>query len=279
MPDYFSLDKLKLLADQYLVPFGINLILAILVFYVGRIIARLLVKTVDKLMKKSELDESLRKFVMDLAYAMLMVVVVIAALDRLGVKTTAAVAVLGAAGLAIGFALQGSLGNFASGVMIILFKPYKIGDLISVAGHTGVVEAIKVFITVLVTPDNRQISIPNGQITGGSIENLSARGTRRIDLVAGIGYDDDIKLAKATLEQILAADPRILAEPAPQVAVSELADSSVNFVVRPWVNNADYWDVMFDVTEKIKETFDAKGISIPYPQQDVHMHEVKQSAA
>ena len=278
-PDFLSVEKAKQLAEEYLIPFGLNLLMAILVFYIGRMVARIIVKAVDKLMTKSEMDESLRKFVTDLAYAMLMVVVVIAALDRLGVKTTAAVAVLGAAGLAIGLALQGSLGNFASGVMIILFKPYKVGDVISVAGHTGGVDAIKVFVTILVTPDNRQIAIPNGQITGGSIVNLTARGTRRIDLVAGIGYDDDIKLAKQTLEEILAADDRILKDPAPQVAVSELADSSVNFVVRPWVNSADYWDVMFDVTEAIKLTFDEKGISIPFPQRDVHMHEVKQNAA
>ena len=278
-PDFLSVEKAKQLAEEYLIPFGLNLLMAVLVFYIGRMVARIIVKAVDKLMTKSEMDESLRKFVTDLAYAMLMVVVVIAALDRLGVKTTAAVAVLGAAGLAIGLALQGSLGNFASGVMIILFKPYKVGDVISVAGHTGGVDAIKVFVTILVTPDNRQIAIPNGQITGGSIVNLTARGTRRIDLVAGIGYDDDIKLAKQTLEEILAADDRILKDPAPQVAVSELADSSVNFVVRPWVNSADYWDVMFDVTEAIKLTFDEKGISIPFPQRDVHMHEVKQNAA
>lgn len=274
----FSVEYAKFLAHEYLVPFGLNLVIAILVFYIGRSIARFIVRLVTRIAERSSVDESLTKFATDLIYAVLMMVVIIASLERLGVKTTAAIAVLGAAGLAIGLALQGSLGNFASGVMIIMFKPYKVGDLVTVAGHTGVVEGVKVFNTVLVTPDNKQILIPNGQITGGSIVNLTARGTLRIDLTFGIGYDDDMKKAKAMIEGVLNQESRILAEPAPQVAVAELADSSVNFVVRPWVNVADYWDVRFAVTEALKDAADREGISIPYPQQDVHMHEVKEAA-
>jgi small conductance mechanosensitive channel len=276
--DYFSMDRLKFWADQYLVPFAIDLVIAILVFVIGRWVARAITKALGRLMARAKFDESLTKFLTDLGYALLMMVVVIAALERLGVKTTAAVAVLGAMGLAVGFAMQGSLGNFASGVMLILFKPYKVGDLVTVAGKTGVVDGIKVFNTELVTPDNRQIMIPNGAITSGTIENLTARGTLRIDLEIGIGYNDDIKKAKEVLEQVLSSDDRILAEPAAQVAVCALADSSVNFVVRPWVKASDYWDVRFDTLERVKNSLDDAGISIPYPQQDVHMHEVAKAA-
>ncbi len=276
--DFFSVAYLKGLAHTHLVPFLINLVIAIFVFYVGRFIARLIVKAVDKLMQRSNLDDSLRKFATDLLYGLLLAVVVIAALERLGVKTTAAIAILGAMGLALGLALQGSLGNFASGVMIILFKPYKIGDLIKVGGETGVVEEIKVFITVLVTPDNRTIMIPNGQVTSGTIENLTVKGKRRVDMTFGIGYDDDIKAAKTMIEQVVAAHPKVLAEPAPQVAVAELADSSVNFVVRPWCNVADYWDVMFDITENLKLRADEQGISIPFPQRDIHVHQADKAA-
>ncbi len=273
-----SVRYFKHLANEYLVPFGINLVIAILVFYIGRAVARAIVRAIGKIGERANMDESLLKFLTDLAYALLLMIVIIAALERLGVKTTAAIAVLGAMGLAVGLAMQGSLGNFASGVMIILFKPYKVGDIVSVAGETGGVESIKVFNTVLVTPDNRQIMIPNGQITSGKIENLTVRGERRIDLEVGIGYDDDIKAAKQTLEQILAADDRILKEPGAQVAVASLGDNSVNLVVRPWVKVADYWDVRFDTIETIKRTFDDKGISFPYPQRDVHLYKQQDAA-
>ncbi len=271
--DFFSIDHLQALADRYLVPFAINLVIALLVFYIGRSIARLVVKALTRVMEK-KLDQSLTKFCADLAYAVLMLIVIIAALDRLGVKTTAAIAVLGAAGLAIGLALQGSLGNFASGVMILLFKPFGVGDVVNVAGQVGKVDSIKVFSTVLTTGDNRTIIVPNGTITSGVIENLTVAGTRRVDMVFGIGYGDDIKKAKAILEEIVKADARVLPEPAPQIALSELADSSVNFVVRPWCKAEDYWGVLFDTTEKVKERFDAEGISIPFPQRDIHVHNV-----
>lgn len=268
-----STKYLEHLTDAYLVPFGIRLVLALLVFVIGKMVAKGIVKTVNKL-TQGKLDDSLRKFLCSLLYGMLLVVVVIAALDRLGVKTTAAVAILGAMGLAIGLSLQGTLGNFAAGVMLIIFRPYKIGDVVGAAGTVGKVEEIAIFNTVFLTPDNRKIIVPNGQIIGGTIENLSAMPTRRVDMVFGIGYDDDIKKAKEILEELLGADDRILEDPAFTLAVGELADSSVNFVVRPWVNAADYWGVKFDFTEAVKLRFDKEGISIPFPQTDVHVHKV-----
>jgi small conductance mechanosensitive channel len=203
-----------------------------------------------------------------------MVFVIIAAINTLGVQTTSFIAVIGAAGLAIGFALQGSLANFASGVMLIIFRPFKAGDFVEAGGTSGAVEAIHIFNTVLKTPDNKKVIIPNSKVTGDNIVNYSAKDTRRVDLVFGIGYEDDIRKAKQTLEQIVASDERVLKDPAPTIAVSELGDSSVNFVVRPWVNTADYWSVYFDLTEKVKLTFDDQGISIPFPQTDVHLHKV-----
>jgi len=278
MPAELSTEYLEFLAHTHVVPFAFNAFVAILVFYIGRIVARILVRVADKVMVRAKLDESLRKFLSDMLYAILIMMVSIAALERLGVQTTAAVAILGAAGLAVGFALQGSLGNFASGVMIVTFKPYKVGDVVSIAGQTGAVEAVRIFNTILHTPDNRQVIIPNGQVTGGVIENITALGQRRVDLVFGIGYDDDIKKSKELMMKVLTDHPKVLAEPAPQVAVSELADSSVNFVVRPWCKIEDYWDVRFDVTEAIKLSCDANGISIPFPQRDGHLRQVKDVA-
>jgi len=268
-----STEYFRYVANEYLVPFGIRLVIALAVFVIGKMVVRFIVKTVDKL-TEGRLDESLRKFLSSVLHGILMAVVVIASLERLGVQTTAAVAILGAAGLAIGFALQGSLGNFASGVMIIIFRPYKIGDLVKLAGEIGVVEQIEVFNTIIITPDNRTIIIPNGQVAGAPIENLSAQGQLRVDLVFGIGYGDDIRKAKDIMTQVVDKDSRVIKERGVQIAVSELADSSVNFVVRPWVTVADYWDVRFDLTEKIKLAFDENGISIPFPQRDVHMHNV-----
>jgi len=271
--EFFSAENLQRYAETYVLPFAIHLLAALAVFIIGRAIARALTRTVVRLCERSKVDVSLGKFLSDMLYALMLALVVLAALDQVGVPTTSAVAIVGAAGLAVGFALQSSLGNFASGVMLLIFKPYRVGDVVNVAGQIGKVEVIKIFNTVLHTPDNRQIIIPNGSITSGSIENLSALGTRRIDLVFGIGYGDDLKKAKDILNKLVADDARILADPAPQVALSELADSSVNFVVRPWVKTADYWDVRFDLTEKVKLTFDAQGISIPFPQSDVHVHQ------
>ena len=230
----------------------------------------MIVNIVRKLLEKAGTDEMLINFVCSMTKAVLMLFVIIAALNQLGVDTTSLIALIGAAGLAIGLSLQSTLQNFAAGVMLILFKPFKLGDFIEAGGSAGVVEKITIFDTILKTGDNREIIVPNGDIYGGTIVNNSARDTRRIDMVFGIGYDDDIKKAKDLLNEILAADERILKEPAPLVAVAELADSSVNFNVRPWVKSGDYWKVLYDVTEKVKITFDAHNISIPYPQMDVH---------
>ncbi|EGG98166.1 Small-conductance mechanosensitive channel [gamma proteobacterium IMCC2047] len=194
--------------------------------------------------------------------------------SMVGIETTSFIAVLGAAGLAIGLALQGSLSNFAGGVLLLLFKPYKVGDVIETQGHIGTVNSIQIFTTVLKTPGNKTIIIPNGPVANGSIVNYSTEPTRRCDMVFGIGYDDDIDKAKAILRELIEADSRVLKDPAYALLLSELADSSVNFTLRLWVNAADYWGLYFDMQEAVKKAFDAQGISIPYPQQDVHMHQV-----
>ena len=254
--------------------YGTKIIAAIAILVIGRIVVGLLTRLVRRLMTKASVDETLTRFVASLTRIALMVIVIIAALGALGVQTTSFVAIIGAAGLAIGFALQGSLANFAAGVMLIVFRPFKAGDYVEAGGSAGVVESVSIFNTILNTPDNRKVIIPNGKVTGDNIVNFSAKEMRRIDLVFGIGYGDDIKKAKDILASILANDSRVLKDPAPTIAVGELADSSVNFVVRPWVKTADYWAVLFDVTEAVKLEFDARGISIPFPQQDVHMHQV-----
>ncbi|MDX8381527.1 MAG: mechanosensitive ion channel [Ghiorsea sp.] len=271
--DVSNLDPSQMqgLLDDYMIPWGINIAIAIAIFVIGRFVAGLIVNVVNKLLTKSGTDEMLVNFVCSIVRAVLMLFVVIAALNKLGVDTTSFIALIGAAGLAIGLSLQSTLQNFAAGVMLILFKPFKLGDFVEAGGSAGVVEKISIFTTIMKTGDNREIIVPNGAIYGGTITNNSARDTRRIDMVFGIGYDDDIKKAKDLLNEILAADERILKDPAPLVAVAELADSSVNFNVRPWVNSGDYWKVLYDVTEKVKITFDENNISIPYPQMDIHM--------
>jgi len=260
-----------------LMPWAIRIGIALAIFIVGRWIARWLTNMVRKVMAKSNMDEMLINFLGNIIYMVLLLAVVMAALDNLGIQTTSLLAVFGAAGLAVGLALKDSLSNFSSGVMIILFRPFKVGDFIEAGGATGVVEEVRIFATIMKTGDNREIIVPNSQIYSGTITNYSAKATRRIDLVFGIGYDDDIAKAKQIMDDIMKQDDRILADPAPAVAVGELADSSVNFNVRPWVNSGDYWPVRADLLEKIKLAFDANGISIPYPQQDVHMHEVANS--
>lgn len=269
--EMFSVDWFKAMAQAYVVPFAIRALVATVVFIVGRLAARLVVGLARRVMQRAKLDESLTKFLCDLTNAVLLMVVIIASLQQLGVETTAAVAVLGAAGLAIGLALQGSLGNFASGVMLIGFRPYKVGDLVRIAGETGVVHAIRVFNTELLTVDNRKIIVPNGQVTGGVIENMTDQPTRRVDLVFGIGYGDDLAKAKRVMLEVMTAHPKVLAEPAPVVAVSALGDSSVDLVVRPWCKTEDYWEVNFAMHEQIKLALDANHISIPFPQRDVHL--------
>ena len=252
--------------------FGINAVGAVLIFYIGRWLANLAVKIAKKAMAKGDIEDTLEHFLGNLLYYTLMAAVLIATINQLGVETTSLLAVVGAAGLAIGLALQGSLSNFASGVMIVGFRPYKVGDFIEGGGVAGVVEQVQIFTTIMRTGDNKQIIMPNSQIMAGEITNYSAKPTRRVDLVAGCGYDDDLDKVRKVLEDIVAAEERVLEDPAPTIAVSELADSSVNFVVRPWVNSGDYWPVLFALTEQIKKRFDAEGISIPYPQRDVHLY-------
>ncbi len=253
--------------------FGYKIIAAALIFIIGRWIAKLLVNLVTKMMAKAEMEETLQRFLANLMYAVLMAAIVIATITQLGVQTTTLLAVVAAAGLAIGLALQGSLANFASGIMIVAFRPYKVGDFIEAGGVSGSVVEVQIFTTVLHSPDNKKIVVPNAQIMAGTIVNISANPTRRLDLVAGCGYDDDLDKVRRVLEEIVAADDRVLADPKPTIEVAELADSSVNFVVRPWVNSGDYWPTHFAMTEAIKKRFDEEGISIPYPQQDVHMYQ------
>ncbi|NQZ53885.1 MAG: mechanosensitive ion channel [Piscirickettsiaceae bacterium] len=248
----------------------INITFAIVIVIVGRMVVKWIVKIIRKLMVRSDLDPILVNFASSIANAVLLLFVFIAALDQLGINTTSLIALLGAAGLAIGLALQGSLQNFAAGVMLIVFRPFKLGDFIEAGGVVGVVEHISIFSTNMKTSDNREIIIPNGQIYSGAITNYSAKETRRIDMVFGIGYDDDMLEAKKIMEDILAKHELVLEDPAPAVAVAELAESSVNFRVRPWVNRGDYGAVRSELIEQIKLTFDKKGISIPYPQMDIH---------
>tara|TARA_B110000503_G_C7158611_1_gene418548 strand:+ start:1072 stop:1896 length:825 start_codon:yes stop_codon:yes gene_type:complete len=268
----FDTEKMSQMVDAYVIPWGINIVMAIAIYFIGKVIVSVLVNLLSKIMTRSEYDDMLIDFVKAIAKAVLMLFVIIAALDQLNVNTTSLAAILAAAGLAIGLSLQGSLQNFAAGVMLLVFKPFKAGDFIEAGGAMGVVKSISIFTTIMTTADNKEIIVPNGAIYGGNITNYSAKETRRVDMVVGIGYDSDLKKAKEILKEMLAADERILKEPAPTVAVGELADSSVNFVVRPWVATADFWAVKFDFTEAVKLRFDAEGISIPFPQMDLHVH-------
>jgi small conductance mechanosensitive channel len=271
MFDFTQEDMTKYL-DDYMLPFAINLAMAIVIYVIGKVVVKILVSAFGKLLAKSKYDEMLINFLKSIVNAVLMLFVIIAALNELGINTTSLAAILAAAGLAIGLSLQSSLQNFAAGVMLLVFRPFKKGDFVDAGGVAGSIKSIGVFSTIMNTPDNKEIIVPNGNIYGGNIINFSAKDTRRVDMTFGIGYGDDLLLAKKLLEEMVAADERILAEPAALVAVSELGDSSVNFVVRPWVNSADYWSVMFDFTEKVKLRFDSEGISIPFPQMDVHLH-------
>ena len=253
----------------------IQIAIAIAIFIVGKIIARMISNLVEKALTRAGTDNILVGFLGNMTYGVLLIAVVLAAVDSLGVNVTSLMAVLGAAGLAVGLALKDSLGNFAAGVMIIIFRPFKIGDFITAGGVSGVVDEIGLFATLMHTGDNQRMIIPNSGIIGGNITNTSALPTRRVDLVFGIGYDDNIGQARDIIMAVMEADSRILSDPAPAVAVGELADSSVNLNVRPWVNSGDYWPVRADLLEIIKIKFDEAGISIPYPQQDVYMHEIK----
>jgi len=255
------------------VNWGTKILATLVIFLVGKWLAARIAGLVVRVMERQKIDVTLTRFLKNIIYYALLAAVVVAAAGQLGINTASFLTIIGAAGLAIGLALKDSLSNFASGVMLILFRPFKVGDAVDIAGVGGSVEEITIFNTIINTPDNQRKIIPNSQISNAVITNINANPKRRIDLTIGIGYDDDIKEAHRILAAVIAADSRILTEPAAQIAVSELADSSVNFVVRPWVKSPDYWAVRFDLTEKIKLSLDAAGISIPYPQQDVHLHQ------
>ena len=257
---------------------GIEIAIAIAIFVIGKFIARTISNLLQKALQRSGTDAMLVSFLGNIAYGVLLVAVILAAIDSLGVNVTSLMAILGAAGLAVGLALKDSLSNFASGVMIIIFRPFNIGDFVTAGGSSGVVDDIGLFCTQMHTGDNQRIIVPNSAIMGSTIINTNAMSTRRIDLVIGIGYDDNIGQARDIIMAIIESDERILKDPEPGVVVGELGESSVNLNVRPWVNSGDYWSVRPDLLENIKVKLDEAGISIPFPQQDVHMHEVKSAA-
>jgi len=253
----------------------LDVVLALLILAIGGWLSRRLSKLIVVVIERRGLDKTLGTFLSNISYYVMLIVVFIAAAGQLGIDTMSFVTVLGAAGLAIGLALKDSLSSFASGVMLIIFKPFAVDDYIEAGGVAGGVEEITIFTTRLRSVDNKTVIVPNSSVTAGPITNYTARETRRVDLVFGIGYDDDLRKAKELLERMLADDERVLEDPAPQVAVSALGDSSVDFIVRPWVKTGDYWDVYWDMTERVKLAFDEAGITIPYPQQDVHLHREK----
>ena len=270
-----ALESITARVVELLIVYGMKIVAAVIVFVIGRWIAKILCSITKKVLLKSDVDPTIVSFVSNLIYFTLLTFVVLAALGQLGIQTTSFIAIIGAAGLAIGLALQGSLSNFAAGFLMIIFRPFKVGDFIEGAGVMGTVEDIEIFTTQLKTPDNKLVIIPNSKLTSDNITNFTTTGSRRVDLVFGIGYTDDIDHAKEIFIELLNNDSRILKDPEPTVGLLELADSSVNFAVRPWVNSSDYWDVYFDMTERVKKRFDSEGISIPFPQQDVHLYEHK----
>jgi len=264
------------LIDTYLVPWGINIGLALLIFIVGRFAISIIIGIVRKLLLKAGMDNILINFISAIVSWLLLLVVVIQALSQLGVDTNSLIVLIGAAGLAVGLSLRDFLQNFAAGVMLLIFRPFKEGDSVEAGGIAGSVKQINIFSTTFLTADNKQVIVPNGAIYSGVITNNSATGTRRIDMVFGIGYEDDIEKAKGIIEEIIKSESRILNTPEYLIAVGELADSSVNIYVRPWVSTSNYWSVKFDFIEKIKLEFDKNGISIPYPQMDVHIDNEKE---
>jgi small conductance mechanosensitive channel len=268
-----NVEKYIEMVTYWVTTYSVKILAALLILVIGKWLARRITNLITKLMEKNKVDVTLVRFLDSIIYYTFMVMVVIAAAGQLGINTTSFLTIVGAAGLAIGLALKDSLSNFASGVMLVLFRPYRVDDYVDIGGVAGTVVSISLFTTELKTPDNQKVIVPNAGITSNVITNVTANPIRRVDLVIGIGYDDDIKKAKEVIQGVLAEEKRILPAPEPLIAVSELADSSVNFVVRPWVKTGDYWTVYFALTENIKLALDANGISIPFPQQDVHMYQ------
>jgi small conductance mechanosensitive channel len=270
-----KVNQLLEMGKELVIQYGIKVLVAIVIFIIGKMIANWLKKLVIRVMSKADVDQIIIGFTSSIAYIGMLAFVVVAALGQLGIQTTSFIAILGAAGLAIGLALQGSLANFAAGFLLIIFRPFKVGDVIEAAGVTGKVNAIHIFTTTLTTPDNKTIIVPNAKLGSDNIINYSTQATRRVDLTVGVSYDADLKEVRAILEDIVSKDARILADPEHQIAVAELADNSVNFIMRVWVESADYWGVFFDTTEAVKLRLDQAGIGIPYPQRDVHLYEHK----
>lgn len=260
-------------AIQMIMQYGPRFILAIVVLVLGLWFIKLFAKGIRRGMERSKMDVSLQKFLLSLISTTLKILLLISVASMIGIATTSFVAIIGAAGLAVGLALQGSLANFAGGVLILVFRPFQVGDVIDAQGFIGKVQAIQVFNTILTTADNKTIFIPNGSLSNGSITNFSTEATRRVDMTFGIGYDDDLQKAKSVLQRLVDEDERIMADPAPSIVVSELADSSVNLAVKVWCKGSDYWGIYFDMQEKVKLNFDREGISIPYPQTDVHLYQ------
>ncbi|MGO2498210.1 MAG: small-conductance mechanosensitive channel MscS [Vibrio litoralis] len=261
--------------SELFIQYGVNILAAIVILFIGNIIVKTISNSVAKLLEKKQMDQAVVHFISSLVRYVLFVIVLIAALGKVGVQTASVVAVIGAAGLAVGLALQGSLANFAAGVLIVAFRPFKAGDYVEIGGVAGSVESIQIFQTVLTTPDNKMIVVPNGSVISSAIVNYSRHATRRIDYVIGVSYKADLKKTKEVITRVLESESRLLQTPAPTVGVVALADSSVNFVVRPWVKTAEYWDVYFDLLQAIKEELDAEGIEIPFPQMDVHLNKLE----
>lgn len=265
----------ELLFNDKLLPmltdWGINLVKALVIYLAGRWVAGLITRALVRLMQVRQVDPTLVTFLRNVVHAVLLVAVILAALDALGLSITSLIAVVGAAGLAIGLAMKDSLGNFAAGVMLVIFRPFSKGDFIEAGGVSGTVEAVRIFNTVLVTPDNRLVVIPNGQVAAGAITNYTAKDQRRVDLEFGVDYSDDLKVARDVLARICAEHPLVLDEPAPSICVTSLGDSSVNFAVRPWTKTGDYWTVHGDLLERGKAELEAAGCTIPFPQRDVHL--------
>lgn len=261
--------------QELLAVYGLKVIAALAILFFGRIVAKWMRRIVERMMRKGQTDPMIIGFIGSIVYVGLMVFVVLAALGQVGIQTTSFIAIIGAAGLAIGLALQGSLANFAAGFLLVMFRPFKVGDFIEGAGVSGIVETIQIFTTTMRTGDNKTVIVPNAKLLGDNIINYSAKETRRVDLTVGVSYDADLAKVKQILNDIASKDERVKSDPEPMVAVSELADNSVNLVMRLWTDTGDYWGVYFDTTEAVKLRMDEAGIGIPYPQRDVHLYEHK----
>ncbi len=269
-----DIDKIITKITDMAVEYGPKLIGAILVFIIGSWIIKIIMKNISKFLDGRNIEDSLKPFLKSLLAILLRVMLVISVLGMVGIEMTSFIAILGAAGLAVGMALSGTLQNFAGGVMILLFKPFKVGDFIDAQGHMGSVKEIQIFNTILTTPDNKTIIIPNGGLSNSSMTNFSTEPLRRVDWTFGIGYGDKVKTAREVITKLASEDPRILKDPALFIGLAELGDSSVNFAVRAWVKAEDYWGVFFDMNEKVYNVFDQEGLNIPYPQMDVHLHKI-----